>query len=137
MLALVQLFTAALLDVTVERNTVVPVEIPDKGLVIVRDGDPGDPDQVLGGFQNAYYEHQVEIEIFVQDADSAQREQKYTSLVRDIGAALATDETLNGQVHGMTYGYPTPQTTEIDGGQDIKSAVLDVVIEYDTATPLS
>ena len=35
---------------TVQRNSVLPERIPDGGLIILRDGDPGEPEQALGGF---------------------------------------------------------------------------------------
>jgi hypothetical protein len=41
----------------VERNSVLPEKVPAGGLIIVRDGDPGEPEQALGGFGNAYYQH--------------------------------------------------------------------------------
>ena len=37
-------------DAVVERNSVLPEKIPDGGLIILRDGDPGEPEQALGGF---------------------------------------------------------------------------------------
>ena len=33
----------------VERNTAAPEKIPAGGLVVLRDGDPGEPEQALGG----------------------------------------------------------------------------------------
>jgi hypothetical protein len=39
----------------VERNSVLPEKVPGGGLVILRDGDPGEPEQALGGFGNSYY----------------------------------------------------------------------------------
>jgi hypothetical protein len=36
-------------DAVVERNSVLPEKIPDGGLIILRDGDPGEPEQALGG----------------------------------------------------------------------------------------
>ena len=39
----------------VERNTAVPEKIPAGGLIVLRDGDPGEPDTALGGFGGAYY----------------------------------------------------------------------------------
>jgi hypothetical protein len=44
-------------EAVVQRNSVLPEKIPDGGLIILRDGDPGEPEQALGGFGNAYYEH--------------------------------------------------------------------------------
>jgi hypothetical protein len=32
-------------DAVVERNSVLPEKIPDGGLIILRDGDPGEPEQ--------------------------------------------------------------------------------------------
>ena len=43
----------------VERNSVLPEKFPDGGLIILRDGDPGEPEQALGGF----HQHAVEIEV--------------------------------------------------------------------------
>ncbi len=33
----------------VERNSVLPENVPAGGLIIVRDGDPGELEQALGG----------------------------------------------------------------------------------------
>ena len=38
---------SALPDVEVKRNAVLPVKIPDNGLVVLRDGDIGEPDILL------------------------------------------------------------------------------------------
>jgi hypothetical protein len=37
-------------DAVVQRNSVLPEKIPAGGLIILRDGDPGEPEQPLGGF---------------------------------------------------------------------------------------
>jgi hypothetical protein len=60
----------ALPDVSVERNSVLPEKIPDGGLIILRDGDPGELEQALGGFGNAYYQHAVEVEVYVEEGRS-------------------------------------------------------------------
>jgi hypothetical protein len=52
----------------VDRNSVLPEKVPAGGLIILRDGDPGEPEQALGGFRNAYYQHAVEIEVYVEQA---------------------------------------------------------------------
>jgi hypothetical protein len=36
----------------IDRNSVLPEKIPPGGLIILRDGDPGEPEQALGGFGN-------------------------------------------------------------------------------------
>ncbi len=111
-------------------------EIPDRGCIVIRDGDPGDPEQVLGGFQSCYYEHQIDIEVFVKHGKASVRDERYAVLVKAIGIALAEDETLGGIIQGITYGQPAPITDRIAGGHDIKSAVISLVAEYDTASPI-
>ena len=58
----------------VERNSVLPEKVPDGGLIILRDGDPGEPEQALGGFGGTYYQHAVEIEVYVEEGDAAARD---------------------------------------------------------------
>src|ERR671910_2565475 len=77
-------------DAVVERNSVLPEKIPGGGLVILRDGDPGEPEQALGGFGNAYYQHTVEIEVYVEGGDAAARHAAFAALLQEIGAALET-----------------------------------------------
>jgi hypothetical protein len=80
----------------VQRNSVLPEKIPDGGLIILRDGDPGEPEQALGGFGNAYYRHAVEIEVYVEEDDAAARDAAFDDLLQQIGAALDVDSTLGG-----------------------------------------
>ena len=67
-------------NAVVERNSVLPEKIPDGGLVILRDGDPGEPEQALGGFGNAYYQHAIEIEVYVENGDPAARDAAFDDL---------------------------------------------------------
>src|SRR5918994_835316 len=81
-------------DAVVERNSVLPEKIPDGGLIILRDGDPGEPEEGLGGFGNAYYQHAVEIEVYVEQGDATARDAAFDDLLQEIGAALEADLTL-------------------------------------------
>jgi hypothetical protein len=122
---------------TVERNSVLPEKVPNGGLIILRDGDPGEPEQALGGFGNAYYEHAVEIEVYVEEGDPAVRDAAFDALLQEIGVALETDPTLGGLTFGLTYGRPEPAIEAIAGAPAIKSATLTVTIDYETSAPLS
>jgi hypothetical protein len=81
---------------TVERNSVLPEKIPGGGLIILRDGDPGGPEQALGGFGSTYYQHAVEIDVYVEEGDTAARDAAFDDLLQGIGAALEADPTLGG-----------------------------------------
>src|ERR671910_2215265 len=98
---------------TVERNSVVPEKIPDGGPIILRDGDPDEPEQALGGFGNAYYQHAVEIEVYLEEGDAAAREAAFDDLLQRIGVALEADPTLGGLAFGLTYGRPENSTEAV------------------------
>jgi hypothetical protein len=122
---------------SVERNSVLPEEIPAGALIILRDGDPGEPEQALGGFGNAYYEHAVEIEVYVEEGDAAARDAAFDTLLQQIGAVLEADPTLGGLAFGLTYGRPEPSIEPIAGAPAIKTATLSVTVDYETDAPFA
>ena len=60
----------------------------------MRDGDPGEPEQALGGFGNAYYQHAVEIEVYVEEGDAAARDAAFDDLLQQIGGRLRPTPSL-------------------------------------------
>jgi hypothetical protein len=124
-------------DATVQRNSVLPEKVPDGGLIILRDGDPGEPEQALGSFGNAYYQHAVEIEVYVEEGDAVAREAAFDALLQQIGAALEADPVLGGLAFGLTYGRPEPTTEAVLGAPAVKTATLTVTVEYETGAPLA
>jgi hypothetical protein len=122
---------------TIDRNSVLPEKVPAGGLIILRDGDPGEPEQALGGFGSTYYQHAVEVEVYVEDGDAAARDAAFDELLQQIGAALEADPTLGGLALGVTYGRPEPAIEAIAGAPAIKSATLTVTVDYESDAPLS
>jgi hypothetical protein len=122
---------------TIERNSVLPEKIPNGGLVILRDGDPGEPEQALGGFGSTYYQHAVEVEVYVEEGDAAARDAAFDAVLQQIGVALEADPTLGGLAFGMTYGRPEPAIEAIAGAPAIKAATLTVTVAYESDAPLS
>jgi hypothetical protein len=123
-------------DAVVDRNSVLPERIPDGGLIIVRDGDPGEPEQALGGFGSTYYQHAVEIGLYVEDGNAAARDTAFDAVLQKIGALLEADPTLDGLVFGLTYRRPEPAIEAVSGAPAIKSGTLIMTVEYETETPL-
>src|SRR5918994_3290677 len=115
-------------DAVVERNSVLPEKIPDGGLIILRDGDPREPEEALGGFGSTYYQHAVEIEVYVEEGDAAARDAAF-DLLQQIGAALEADPTLGGLAFGLTYGRPEPALEAIAGAPAIKTATLTPTVD--------
>jgi hypothetical protein len=124
-------------DAVVERNSVLPEKVPAGGLIILRDGDPGEPEQALGGFGNAYYQHAVEIEAYIEEGDAASRDAAFDVLLQQIGVALEADPALGGLAFGLTYGRPEPAIEAIAGAPAIKAATLSVIVDYESDAPLS
>jgi len=128
----------ALLDtvpgVAVERNSVLPEKVSVGGLIIRRDGDPGKPEQALGGFGSTYYQHAVEIEVYLEEGDAAARDAAFDALLQQIGSVLEADATLGGLAFGMTYGR---RIEAVAGAPAIKSAILSVTVDYETDAPLA
>jgi hypothetical protein len=124
-------------DAVVERNSALPEKIPDGGLIILRDGDPSEPEQALGGFGSTYYQHAVEIEVYVEQGDAAARDADFDDLLQQIGAVLEADPTLGGLAFGVTYGRPEPAIEAVSGAPAIKTATLSVTIDYETDAPLA
>jgi hypothetical protein len=123
--------------VVVERNGVLPETVPAGGLIILRDGAPGGPEQALGGVGGAYYQHAVEIETYVEEGDAVVRDTAFDDLLQQIGAALEADPTFGGLVFGLTYGRPETSIEAVPGAPPIKSATLTVTVDYETAAPLA
>ena len=120
----------------VERNTAVPERIPCGGLIVLRDGDPGEPDEVLGGIGGVYYAHAVEIEVHVETGEAAARDAAFDTLVVAIGEARDADPTLGGLAFGMTTARPEIDTEAVIGAPAIKSGTVEAIVEYESATPL-
>ena len=122
--------------VTVERNSAVPEKIPAGGLLILRDGTPGEPEQSLGGFGGAYCRQDAEIEIYVENGDAAARDTAFDTLLHEIGIVLDDDPTLGGLAFGMTFGRPETDAQAVVGAPAIKAGTLIIAIEFEADTAL-
>jgi hypothetical protein len=120
----------------VQRNSVLPEKVPAGGLIMLRDGDPGEPEQALGGFGSTYYQHAVEIEVYVEEGDAAARDADFDAILQQIGAVLEADPDLGGLTFGLTYGRPETSIEAVPGAPAIKSATLTVTVDYESDTPL-
>lgn len=134
--SLFDLLQARLSGVTVERNSTFPERIPDGGLVILRDGDPGDPEFIFSP-PTYFYEHRAEVDVLVEGADAAARDAQFDAIKVGIASALALDRSLGGLVDYALGENPTPLDLDEPGAESIKAATIGIVLPYDTADPLS
>ena len=121
------------LTATTLRGEVLPERVPAAGLMILRDGEPGEPEVTLSPLRY-HYQHRAEIEAVVQGND---RDTTFAILCANIGAAIAADRTLGGLCDWLEAEAPRPVDLPVDGAASQKAAVIPVVLHYSTADPLA
>lgn len=119
---------------TVLRNEILPERIPDKGLVILRDGTPGEPETTLSPLRY-HWQHRVEIEMFVRGKSDL--DLTFDTLAIGIGLALASDRTLGGRCDWIEADAPAPAALAVEGASPIRAAILIVTLHYTSTDPLA
>jgi hypothetical protein len=115
------------------RNEPLPGRIPTDGMVILRDGDPGQPEVTLSPLRY-HYEHRSGIDVLIQKA--AGRDVAFDALCAAIGARIAADRTLGGLCDWCEAEAPEPVEITAEGGEPIKAATVAVILIYSTAAPI-
>ena len=116
------------------RGDVLPERIPATGLIILRDGKPGEPEVTLSPL-TYFYEHRAELEVVIQAGSG--RDALFDVLTAAIGAVLATDRTLGALCDWVEAEAPEPIDLPIEGAAALKAAVIIVVLHYASPDPLS
>jgi hypothetical protein len=116
------------------RGDVLPERVTPTGLIILRDGKPGEPEVTLSPL-TYFYEHRAELEVVIQAGTG--RDVLFDALTADIGAALAADRTLGGLCDWVEAEAPDPVDLPIEGAAALKAAVIIVVLHYATSDPLA
>ena len=114
------------------RCDVLPERVPAAGLLILRDGEPGEPEVTLSPLRY-HYQHRAEIETVVQ---GAARDATFDTLCASIGVALSADRTLGGLCDWVEAEAPRPVDLAVEGAASLKAAVITVVLHYSLADPL-
>jgi hypothetical protein len=118
--------------VLVLRGEVLPERIPPTGLLILRDGDPGDPAVTLSPL-TYHYQHRSELEVIVQ---GAQRDMGFAALCGQIGAVIRADRTLGGRCDWIEAEAPQPVDLPVEGAASLKAAIIPIILHYSTSDPL-
>jgi hypothetical protein len=116
------------------RDEVLPERIPIAGLIILRDGQPGEPDVTLSPLRY-HYQHRAELEVVVQAPNG--RASAFDTLIAAIGAALDADRTLSGLCDWIEPEAPASVDLPVEGAAALKAAVITVVLHYTTTAPLA
>jgi hypothetical protein len=122
------------LAATVLRDEVLPERIPSAGLIILRDGQPGEPEVTLSPLRY-HYQHRAELEVVVQAANN--RATAFDTLIASIGTALDADRTLGGLCDWIEAEAPTSVDLPVEGAVALKAAVITLNLHYTTTGPLA
>jgi hypothetical protein len=121
---------------TVKREEPLPEKVPAAGMVILRDGDSGEPEILLSPLLYLW-QHQAEVETVVQQAPADDATATLDDLLAEVGSALAADRTLGGLVDWIEWGAPRTRELAIDGAAGLKAAAVTVTLHYASSDPLA
>lgn len=133
--ALYQTLDTALVA-NVRRNEVLPEKVPAAGLVILRDGDPGEPDVTLNP-RTEFYAHRVEIEAYMPCDPNGGGEAALDALLGAIGAALQNDVSLGGLAENLIPSALETGALAIEGAASVLTARFVITVEYLVSDPLT
>ena len=117
------------------RNEVLPEKVPGGGLIILRDGDPGEPEVTLSPL-SYYWQHRAVLEVIVTGTDAAARDAALDDLFSAISTALAADRSLGGLCDLVTPLAPDTNSLAIEGAAGIKAATVAIELIYVTTDQL-
>lgn len=110
------------------RNEAMPASVPDGGLVIMREGEPGEPKSFIGRARPLeHYEHAVKIEIY---SDAVAPEQEIYGIAEEIAAIARANRSLGGKVEAVTVGAIEVEAIPVDDGAPIVVGTLPVTLHY-------
>lgn len=118
---------------SLRRNDPVPAEMMGGAVIILHDGDPGEPEVTLSPLMY-HYEHLADLDVIVSGAD---RDTVFDGICQSISSALAADRTLGGLCDWIEARAPKPSDLYVAGGAAIKAATIQILLVYSTSDPLA
>ena len=134
--AIKTLIASALPNAEVKRNLAKPERIPPGDLVILRDGDPGEPEVILSPLIYVY-SHRIPIEIAAYETSSQTREQVLDGMLGAIGTAVVSNRTLGGLCDFVEAEAPATEDVETTGARAGRWADVAILAVYGTTDPLN
>ena len=134
--AVKSLVAAALPGAEVKRNLVKAERIPPGGLVVLRDGDPGEPKVSLSPL-TYLYSHRIPLEIAAYESATLTREQVVDVMLGAIGTAIMANRTLGGLCDWIEAEAPVTDDIEALGALPGRFADLAILAVYATTDPLN
>ena len=117
----------------VERNRLRPERIPPEGLIILRDGEIGEPEVLLSPL-TYIWTHTARVEVFSASGDP---DTHLDTLLTSIATVLGVDPALGREIDQMEIGAPDFDGAAPEGGPNVKAAIVPIRLVYETSNPLT
>lgn len=136
--ALQALFTVlqGVAGVTVKRGEILPVKIPDNGLIILFDGEVTVAETLLSPLRYLI-QHHAEVQVAVQKPTASARDASLDTILTAIAAVITSNPTLGGTVDVAVLEAPQFTDEPVEGAAGLKIASIPVLLEYVAPTPIS
>ena len=121
--------------VKVHRNLDKPQKV-EGGLIIMRDGASEEPDVLLSPL-TYIYQHLVQIEVLVQNANATARDGQLDALLIAIGGVITADRSLGGLAEWTEAQAPAFVEEPIEGATTVKMAQFSIMVRFSTNDPLN
>jgi hypothetical protein len=115
------------------RGEVLPERIPPAGLMILRDGNPGEPSVTLSPL-TYHFQHRAELEVIVQSATG--RDALFDALGAQISSVIAADRTLRGLCDWVELEAAEPVDLPVEGAASLKAGIIPIILHYATSDAL-
>ncbi len=135
--ALQALFTLlqGVAGVTVKRGEILPVKIPDTGLIILFDGEVTVAETLLSPLRYLI-QHRADVQVAVQKSTPAARDAALDMILTAIAAVITSSPTLGGTVDVAILEAPQFTDEPVEGAAGLKIATVPVLLEYVAPTAL-
>ena len=121
--------------ITVKRNEVLPVKIPDNGLIILFDGEVTVAETLLSPLRYLI-QHRAEVQVAVQKPAASARDAALDAILTSIAAAIVGNPRLNSTVDVAMLEAPQVTDEPVEGAAGLKIASVPVLLEYVAPTAL-
>lgn len=122
------------LPVAVLRNASLPEVIGANGFANLGDGAPGEPVDVTLSPITYSYAHSMPLELAVQTSDN---DAALKNLKDAVNTTILSDRTLGGLCEWIEVFPQAAEAGAFPGAASVKYQIINLVVHYQTANPLS
>jgi hypothetical protein len=123
-------------SITVKRNEILPVKIPESGLIILFDGEVNVAETLLSPLRY-FLQHRAEVQVSVQKPTASARDAALDTILTAIAAVITSSPTLGSTVDVAVLEAPQFTDEPVEGAAGLKIASIPVLLEYVAPTPIS